>query len=65
MITPQDAMDAANAIKEYCQSIPVNCEGCIFRQKDSNAVFFLGCKLNDPHHLPETWELEKIFMEDE
>lgn len=48
----EEVIKAANVIKEYCKSIPVTCEGCIFRNN--------GCKLNDPNHLPETWEIGEV-----
>lgn len=55
-----EVLEAAKRIKEYCNTIDISCEGCIFRQ------FRLGkyCLLNNPNHLPETWELEKIKQEE-
>ena len=55
-MTDKEALKAAKKIKEYCQSINRDidefmCMGCIF---DRN-----GCVLNDPDHLPETWQLDK------
>ena len=50
----EEVIQAANVIKEYCKSIPVTCEGCIFRNKE---LIIYGCKLNNPNHLPETWEI--------
>ena len=54
------ALKAAETIREYCQSIVSDvdgyvCVGCIFDEH--------GCILNDPNHLPETWELERIGKE--
>lgn len=54
------ALKAAETIREYCKSMPIDCEGCIFDKCDPEAVFFKGCLLDDPDHLPETWEIEKI-----
>ena len=53
------ALKAAQTIQAYCQSIDKDCTGCIFNKHESD-VWFKGCFLNDPDHLPETWELEKI-----
>lgn len=50
----EEVIQAANVIKEYCKSIPVTCDGCIFRNKE---LINYGCKLNNPNHLPETWEI--------
>lgn len=55
MTKNERALKAAETIRKYCQSISIDCEGCIFNKK--------GCMLNDPDHLPETWELEKIGKE--
>lgn len=54
-ITDQDAMDAAMALREYCNSFNDKnakdvCEGCIFDRK--------GCAMSEPGYLPEAWELE-------
>ncbi len=60
MVTNSDALEAAKVIREYCQMIPASCEGCIFVENDPEVVFFKGCLLNNPDHLPETWELNKL-----
>lgn len=59
-MTEHDALKAAKTLQEYCQSITVDCAGCIFNKHDIHGMFWKGCTLNDPDHLPETWELEKI-----
>lgn len=58
-IADKTALKAAETIREYCKSIPVYCEGCIFNKNDPEGLFFKGCFLwdNDP---PETWEIKKI-----
>ena len=56
----KSALKAAKQIREYCKSIPVPCEGCIFNKHDPESFFFKGCLLHDEDHLPETWEIEKI-----
>ena len=56
-------LKAAETIKEYCELMPINCEGCIFNKNDPAGLFFKGCLLQDPDHLPETWEIEKIKKE--
>ena len=57
-MTGKEALKAAKAIREYCKSKNNECDGCVFRPKPDEAIFY-GCKLNNPNHLPETWELEK------
>ena len=59
-MTEHDALKAAKTLQEYCQSITVDCAGCIFNKHDINGMFWKGCLIDDPDHLPETWELEKI-----
>ena len=60
MTKNERALKAAETIRKYCQSISIDCAGCIFNKHDLNSMFWKGCILNDPDHLPETWELEKI-----
>ena len=55
----EQAIEAAETIRKYCQTIPNDGEGCVFK-KDEDGIFWKGCFLADPDHLPETWELEKI-----
>ncbi len=55
-------LKATETIREYCKSMPNDCEGCIFNKHDPEAVFFKGCLLDDDN-LPETWELERIKKE--
>jgi len=50
----KQALQAAHTIKEYCKSIPSNCDGCIFSGINN------ACKLNNPNHLPETWEIGEV-----
>ena len=64
-ITKERALVCAETIRKYCQSITVDCAGCIFDKHDPNGMYWKGCMLNDPDHLPETWELEKIGKEPE
>lgn len=63
MTKHEKALQAAEVIKEYCQSIPTGCKGCVFNQNDKNSIFYKGCKLNDPDHLPETWQIEQEVEE--
>lgn len=48
----------AKQMCRYCINLVVGNGIYCTERKDS--VFFKGCLLNDPDHLPETWELEKI-----
>ena len=57
-MTKKEVLQAAETIKIYCKSKPVNCTGCVFDRDTSKHLFVSACMLND--HLPETWELEKI-----
>lgn len=59
MVTNSEALEAAKVIQQYCiQHDKIDtycntyCKGCIF----DNHI----CVLNDPDHLPETWELNKL-----
>lgn len=55
MVTNSEALEAAKVIQQYCQDhgkVDMYCKGCIF----NNHI----CVLNDPDHLPETWELNKL-----
>ncbi len=63
MTKNERALKAAEIIRKYCQSISTDCAGCIFDKHDPNGMLWKGCMLNDPDHLPETWELEKIRKE--
>ena len=65
MTKAERAIKSAKYLREYCQSIPNDCVGCAFISKDPTSVFRKGCLLNDPDHLPETWELEKVEVSDE
>ena len=60
MTKAERAIKATKYLREYCQSMPIDCEGCIFDKNDPDAMLWKGCLLNDPDHLPETWELEKV-----
>lgn len=54
-ISNTSALEAAKVIQQYCRDhgkVDMYCKGCIF----NNHV----CVLNDPDHLPETWELNKL-----
>lgn len=63
MTKHERAMNAAKAIRDYCQKMPIDCKGCIFNQGREDAVFFKGCILNDPDHLPETWQIKEEVKE--
>ena len=65
MTKSQRLLNAAKILRENCQKIDVACTGCIFNKHDPDALFFKGCLLNDPDHLPETWNLEIIESEEE
>lgn len=60
MTKNERALKAAETIRKYCQSISIDCAGCIFDKHESTGILWKGCMLNNPDHLPETWELEKI-----
>ena len=52
VISDTDALEAAKVIQQYCKEhgkVDMYCKGCIFN--------YHICVLNDPNHLPETWEL--------
>ena len=58
-ISDTEALEAAKVIQQYCRDhgkidtyCNMYCKGCIF----NNHI----CVLNDPDHLPETWELNKL-----
>lgn len=61
------ALKAAKIIMEYCKSINGEgndcCAGCIFDSNDPDGIFWKRCILNDPDHLPETWQIEKLEEE--
>lgn len=62
-ITDKTALKAAETIREYCRSKPDSCEGCVFDIVRVFSVTDHGCLVDDPYHLPETWELERIGKE--
>ena len=64
-ITDKTALKAAETIREYCRSKPITCEGCVFDIARAFSVIDHGCLFDDPNHLPETWELERIRAVDE
>lgn len=53
-ITKDEALKAARTIQAYCKTISEDCKGCCFYRDNCP----IGCGLNDPDHLPETWEIE-------
>ena len=66
MSNSKDVLKAAKVIKEYCKSIPNDCNGCIFYYNKlnrlNNTLSARGCRLHDG--LPETWEIEKVGDQD-
>ena len=58
MTKNEKALQVAELIKSYCKSKAPDCKNCIFNAHEEDAVLFNGCKLNDPDHLPETWDLD-------
>ena len=48
----------AKQMCRYCINLVVG--NGIYCKHDIHGMFWKGCTLNDPDHLPETWELEKI-----
>lgn len=52
----EEVIKAANVIKEYCKTKPIDCGNCIFREMTK----LYGCKLNNHNHLPETWEIGEV-----
>lgn len=62
-ITDKTALKAAETIREYCRSKPNSCEGCVFHTEIERIGADRLCLVDDPYHLPETWELERIGKE--
>lgn len=58
------ALEAAEYLRLYCQSHS-DCIDCIFKNDYPEVLVFEGCKLNDPDHLPETWDIDSIQVSEE
>ena len=62
-ITDKTALKAAEAIREYCRIKPNSCEGCVFHTEIERMGAYRFCLVDDPYHLPKTWESERIGKE--
>ena len=58
MMDNETVLKAAQTVQNYCRVQP-KCDGCIFHQNKIGC----GCVLDDPNHLPETWDLGKTILD--